>query len=257
MFGIIDYTQALPAIHRSAKIGRFFIMESAQILAQLSEEEEIPNDWIVLPLQRQKVLIGILGWIFGALVGGLLFAFMAPIMIPHNYQNGIISAIVSTLVLGIVLYVCLGSIWAMIVDIRRVREPDKHIIIITPEDFVKQEGNKIIHVPLEHVKYVTARGIQPQVELADDEANLSRSNVGEGIASLFMGRRAAASMRQGSSPRRRMRTPTTLAFIDSRTDREVIVVTDKAYGEPHAIAESLREYALARANAIPAGEERG
>lgn len=230
-------------------------MESVQILTQLNEED-IPEDWIVLPLQRQKVLVGILGWIFGALVGGLLFAFMAPIMIPHNYQNGIVSSIVSTLVLGIVLYVCLGSVWAMIVDIRRMREPEKHIIIITPEDFVKQEGKKITHVPLEHVRHVTARGVPPPAEPADDEANLSRSSVGEGVASLFMGRRAAASMRQGSIARRRMRTPTTLAFIDGRTDREIIVVTDKAYGEPHAIAESLREYAQARANAIPAGEER-
>jgi hypothetical protein len=215
-------------------------MESVQILAQAGTEESIPSNWIVFPLQRQKVLVGILGWVFGALAGGLLFAFMAPIMIPHNYQSGVLSAIFSTLVLGIVLYVCLGSIWAMITDILRIREADQHIIIITPEDFVKQEGKKIIHVPLEYVKYVTARGAPPVERNANEDS--SRAGVGEGITSLFIGRRAASGVRQGSFGRRRMRTPTTLAFIDGRTDKEVVVVTDKAFGDPHDISESLKEY---------------
>ena len=176
---------------------------------------------------------------FGALAGGLLFAFMAPIMIPHNYQSGVFSAVLSTLVLGIVLYVCLGSIWAMVTDILRVRDPEKYVIIITPEDFVKQEGKKIIHVPLEYVRYVTARGAPPPIDRSAETAAAEArpGGVGEGIASLFLGRRVAAGARQGGFGRRRMRTPTTLAFIDSRTDKEVIVVTDKAYGDPHYIAE--------------------
>ena len=218
-------------------------MEPVQILAQASTKEDIPSSWIIFQLQRQKVLTGILGWVFGALAGGLLFAFMAPIMIPHNYQNGALSAIFSTIILGIVLYVCLGSIWAMITDILRVRQFDKHIIVITPEDFVKQEGKKVIHVPLEYVRHVTARG-EPQAnrsaEAGDEETK--PAGVGEGIAGLFFGRSAAAGARQGGVLRRRARTPMTLAFVDSRTDSEVIVVTDKAYGDPHYIGESLREY---------------
>ncbi len=219
-------------------------MESVQILAQVSTEEGVPASWIVFPLQRQKVIVGILGWIFGALAGGVIFAFMAPIMIPHNYQSGIFSAILSTLILGVVLYVCLGSIWAMITDIQRIRAADQHVIIITPEDFVKQEGTKIIHVPLEYVKYVTARGAPPvdrSVTTASEDAR--PASVSEGITGLFFGRRVASAGRQGSSSgRRRVRTPTTLAFIDSRTDKEVVVVTDKAYGEPFYIAENLKEY---------------
>jgi hypothetical protein len=217
-------------------------MESVQILAQASTEEGIPSNWIIFPLQRQKVLVGILGWIFGAFAGGLIFIFMAPIMIPHNYQHGVVAAILSTLILGVVLYVCLGSIWAMITDIIRVREPDKHIIIITPEDFVKQEGKKTIHVPLTCIKHVTARGAPPVDRNAEVDENIRSGSVSESIGSLFIGRRAASGVRQGGLGRRRMRTPATLAFIDSRTDKEVIVVTDKAYGEPHYIGESLKEY---------------
>ncbi|HEX7733501.1 MAG TPA: hypothetical protein VF458_01515 [Ktedonobacteraceae bacterium] len=218
-------------------------MDSVQILAQASTEQGFPSDWLVFPLQRQKVIIGILGWIFGALAGGLLFVFMAPIMIPHNYLNGAFSAIFSTIILGVVLYVCLGSIWAMITDIIRVREAGKHVIIITPEDFVKQEGNKVVHVPLQYVKYVTARGAPPVETKEEVEEDTRSANVGSSISSLFIGRRAASSLSKGGLGRRRVRTPTTLAFIDSRTDKEVVVVTDKAYGDPHEIAASLKEYA--------------
>jgi hypothetical protein len=218
-------------------------MESVQILAQTSAKENIPSNWIVFSLQRQTVLVGIMGWVFGALAGGLLFAFMAPIMIPHNYQNGVLSAIFSTIILGVVLYVCLGSIWALVTDVLRVSQSNKHIIIITPEDFVKQEGKKIVHVPLEYVQHITARGaprIDRSAEAASEEAR--PAGVGEGIAGLFLGRRAAAGPRQGGFLSRRARTPLTLAFIDSRTDSEVIVVTDKAYGDPNYIGESLKEY---------------
>ena len=223
-------------------------MESVQILTQINTKEEIPNDWLVFSLIRQKVIVGILGWIVGVVAGGLLFGFMAPIMIPHNYQNGAASAIFSTLILGVVLYVTLGSLWAIIVDIQRLRHTDQHVIIITPEDFVKQEGNKIIHVPLEYVKYVTARGAPP----VDRSAQAAREDAqtrsaGESIGSLFFGRRFMESTRGGGGSRRkRSRTPSTLAFVDSRTDKEVIVVTDKAYGDPYYIAAHLKEYAASR-----------
>jgi hypothetical protein len=222
-------------------------MESVQILAQVNTEGGVPSDWLVFTLLRQKVIVGILGWIFGALAGGLLFAFMAPIMIPHNYQIGVVSAVITTLILGMVLYVCLGSIWALITDILRLRNAEKHIIIITPDDFVKQEGKKIIHVPLEYVKYVTARGAPPvDRSTATAREDAKAGGVGENIGSLLFGRRVAESGRRGLVGRKRMRTPTTLAFIDSRTDREVIVVTDKSYGDPHYIAAHLKQYAAAK-----------
>lgn len=216
-------------------------MEPVQILAQVNTEEGVPSNWIVFPLQRQNVLVGIVGWVFGTFAGGLMFFFMAPIMIPHNYQQSAFSAILSTIILGVVLFVGLGSLWAMISDIIRVREADKHVIIITPEEFVKQEGKKILHVPLEYVKHVTARGAPPVDRNAPSADDMRPGSVSEGIGSLFLGRRVASGGRQGIFGRRRVRTPTTVAFIDSRTDTEVIVVTDKAYGEPHYIANSLKE----------------
>lgn len=218
-------------------------MESVQILAKVNDEKELPGDWLVFPLIRQKVIIGIIGWIAGALVGGLLFAFIAPVMIPHNYQSGVAPAIISTIILAIVLYICLGSLWAIIIDILRLRHADKHLIIITPSDFVKQEGDKIIHVPLEYVKYVTARGSQPvdrSIEAAREDADTS--NAGARIGNLFFGGGLSESQSRRVR-RKRSRTPSTLAFMDSRTDKEVIVVTDKCYGDPYYIAAHLKAYA--------------
>jgi hypothetical protein len=226
-------------------------MESVQILAWVSTEEDVPHDWLVFTLLRQKVLLGIVGWIIGALMGGALFAFMAPIMVPHNYQIGAAAAIFSTILLAIVLYVCLGSLWAMVADIRRLRYADRHKIIITPTDFVKQEGKKVVHVPLEYVKYVTARGTPPvdrSLEGARQDARTG--NVGESMSGLFFGRRFAEAGRRGIR-RKRSRTPNTLAFVDSRDDTEVIVTTDQAYGDPFYIAAHLKEYAAARLRNTP------
>lgn len=225
-------------------------MESVQILSTINTEENIPHDWLVFPLLRQKVLVGIFGWIFGVVFGSLLFALMAPIMIPHNYLVGVASAIFTTIILGIVLFVAVGSLWQLLVDILRLRHAGEHVIIITPEDFVKQEGKKIIHVPLEHVRHVTARGtLPPDRSSATARLDARPPTVGENIGGLFMGRRAAESGRR-SITRRRMRTPTTLAFIDGRTDSEVVVVNDKAYGDPFSIAALLKQYASRRQESL-------
>ena len=217
-------------------------MESTEILDRVKADGNAPEGWIVLPLLRKKVIMGIMGWIVGIIIGLGLFALMASIMIPHNYQNGAPAAIFSTILLGVVLYVGLGSLWAIIMDVRRLREADKHVIVITSEDFVKQQGTKIIHVPLRYVRHVTARGGRPPEPVHTTRSNAIREmpGLGENIASMFLGRR---NVGQGITRRKRMRTPTTLAFIDARNDSEVIVVTDSAFGDPFMIAGLLKEYA--------------
>ncbi|GAC1653680.1 MAG: hypothetical protein NVS4B12_25500 [Ktedonobacteraceae bacterium] len=66
-------------------------------------------------------------------------------------------------------------------------------------------------------------------------------SMGERFGGFFMGQ---AATREGArTHRRRRRTPTSLAFIDTRTDNEVIVVTDGAYGDPFMIAALLKQYA--------------
>ncbi len=186
-------------------------MESAEILDQARVGDEAPHGWIVLPLLRNKVATAIAGWIIGAIIGLGLFALMASVMIPNNFQNGPAPAIFSAILLGVVLFIGVGSIWATIADIGRLRNAEKYLIVITPEDFVKQEGKKIIHVPLRYVVgFLFGRGFIPTV---------SRQR------------------------RKRMRTPTTLAFLDARTDTEVVVATDASFGDTFMIAALLKQYA--------------
>lgn len=218
-------------------------MESDEILEKARAGGGAPQGWIVLPLLRNKVMLGIVGWVFGVIVGFGLFALMASVTIPHNYQIGPVAAIFTSIILGLVLFVGLGSMWQIIVDVRRLLQADKHIIVIAPEDFVKQEGKKIMHVPLMYVRHVTARGTPPPDRTVSKGSAVGEMpRTGENFAGFLFGR----GLLPGTGTRqrrRRMRTPTTLAFIDSRTDSEVIVVNDASYGDPFMIAALLKEYA--------------
>ncbi len=213
-------------------------METEDILTRAKISPEAPPGWIVLRLLRDRVMRGIAGWIFGVIAGLGIFTVVALIVIPHNYQYGIVPALFTTLFLGLLLFIGLGSAWLLLVDVRRLREADKHLIIITPDDFVKQEGEKIIHVPLVHVQYVTARGVAP-------DRTPRRDSSGRPIL-----RAAAAdpSSRGAFIPffqwrRKIARSPTSLAFVDTRTDTEVMVVTDEAFGDPSIIGTMLKQYA--------------
>jgi hypothetical protein len=217
-------------------------MEASEILARAREKEEAPQGWIVLPLQRSRVILAIIGWFVGAALGLALFAAVFPIMVPYNYHSTF-GAIMSTFFLGVLLFIGLGSIWCMISDVRRLLQAERHLIVITPEAFVQQEGTRIVHVPLTHVRYVTARGRARPDRTAPRENQLSQmGGVGDNMLGFIFGR----GFTQSPSERRRtmsMRTPTSLAFIDSRTNREVIVTTDHAYGDPFMIAALLKQYA--------------
>ncbi len=226
-------------------------MEADDILMQAKSSDGPPYGWILLPLSRRQVMTGIGGWVFGILMGLGLFTAVAFTVIPGNYQIGTAAAVITSILLAALLFIGLGSIWAAYVDTRRLMDSDRHLIVITPDDFVKQEGDKVIHVPLMNVRYVTARGVPPP-DRTPSRINPIRqmSGPGENMSSMIFGRNI---MPTGNStgPRfrlRRMRTPTTLAFLDTRTDTEVIVATDKAFGDPFTIAALLKQYAASAQN---------
>jgi hypothetical protein len=218
-------------------------MDADAILIQAKSSEEPPHGWIIFPLSRGKVITGIIGWIFGILIGLGLFAIISYVVIPYNYERGPVAAIFTTFFLGIFLFIGLGSIWSLITDVRRLREAATHIIVLTPQDFVKQEGQKIIHVPLMYVRHVTVRGRSRSADRSSsrDQGYREIPTATDNLGGLLFGRNIMPS--NLSRRRKRRRTPTSLAFIDSRTDSEVMVVTDEAYGDPYMIAAFLKQYA--------------
>jgi hypothetical protein len=226
-------------------------MEADDILTRAKASDEPPHGWVILPLLRRQVMTGIGGWILGTIIGIGLFIPVALTVIPVNYQHGVAAAIFTSILLALLLFIGLGSLWTIYVDTRRLMDADRYLIIITPDDFVKQEGDKVIHVPLMHVRHVTARGVPPPDRTPTRESSIRQvPSVGENLSGFIFGRRLArAASSSGSRSRtRRMRTPTTLAFLDNRTETEVIVATDKAYGDPFAIAALLKQYAASAQN---------
>src|SRR5260370_1315288 len=131
---------------------------------------------------------------------------MAFSVIPHNYQYGILAAIFTTVLLALFLFVGVGSVWALVSDVLRLVRADKHLIVITPEAFVKQEGEKIIHVPLMYVRNVTARGAPPPDRSAKNPDNTPTPNLGENVISLFAGRGMTSSGTRWQRRRRRTST---------------------------------------------------
>ncbi len=222
-------------------------MNAEEILAKVRAEEQTPEGWVVFPLQRNKLLQGLLWWIFGIVMGLGLLAFIVPIVLPGNYQHGLFGSILTTLLLGMLLFVTIGSAWLLVADIRRLQHLEKHVIVLTDEAFVKQEGDTVIYVPLESIRYVTPRGRPPAERAPESLANTREvSQPGVGLLGFFVGRSTASTMTgtAARSRRKRTRTPTSLAFIDTRSDTEVTVVTDAAYGDPFYIAAVLKEYTV-------------
>ncbi len=217
-------------------------MNVEEILETARTSTTPPHGWVVLPLSRSKVILGIAGWFFGIVLGLGLFTIAAFATIPSNFQHGTGIAVFTVILLAVLLFVGLGSIWMLIQDVLRLMQAQKHLIVITPKDFVKQEGRKIVTVPLMNIRYVTARGTPPPDRTVPQGSVIAQlPTMGERMGSFFMGH---AVTREGArTHRRRRRTPTTLAFVDTRTDDEVVVVTDGAYGDPFMIAALLKQYA--------------
>ena len=217
-------------------------MEAAEILEKArASGEETPPGWLVLPLLRNKLVSGMFGWAVGALIGFGLFAFIASVTIPYNFQQGFFTGCFATVLMLMTLFIGGGSVWSLILDARRLRHIENYLIVITPDDFVKRENDNIVHVPLMYVRHVTARGVPPPDRSAPRNAMGEVPGAGENVAGFIFGR---AFFPSGQKMRRkRMRTPTTLAFLDSRTDSEVIVATDTSYGDTFAIAAYLKQYA--------------
>ena len=217
-------------------------MNAEEILETARTSTTLPHGWVVLPLSRMKVVFGIVGWFFGILLGFGLFTITAFAVIPSNFQHGVPIAIFTLFLLAIFLFIGLGSIWMLIQDVLRLMQAEKHMIVITPEDFVKQEGNKIITVPLMNIRYVTARGTPPPDRTVPKGSVVAQMpTMGERLGGFFLGQ--AATREGATTQRRRRRTPTSLAFVDTRTDDEVVVVSDGSYGDPFMIAAVLKQYA--------------
>jgi hypothetical protein len=217
-------------------------MDAEEIITKANAEGGPPEGWTVFHLLRGKVIWGIVGWILGVVIGFLLLYAVVPVVIPYNFERGVFAIIVSVVLLAILAFIFVGSLIMLVTDIRRLLHAEQHVIVLTLTDFVKREGSKLVQVPLLNVLHVTARG-RPPVERQPPEKESQVMGAGENMMGYLFGRYSTSSgMKQR---RKRMRTPSSLAFIDNRTNKEVVVLNDTAYGDPFLISAVIKQYVTA------------
>lgn len=197
-------------------------MDAADVLER-ARSGHAPTTWNVWPLRRARVRRAALGWVTTGVIGLGLLALMISIMYPDNFANSDFKAFFSTLMLMLVAVVGFGGLGIAIYDFWRLAHAGEYLLVITPEDYVKQEPRHTTHVPLEAIDNVTVRGAKP-----DEREQVIRE--GDNYQSLRATNALARIARGFSTPRQPKQAPS-LAFVDLRTNKPVVVATDDSFDD--------------------------
>lgn len=219
------------------------MMEAAEILST-ARSPNPPSNWVILPLRRNQVGFAILGWALGTIMGLGLFAGLLLATWPENFENGVGGIVVTSFFLALLGFAGVGSLWLLVKDTFRLLRADRSMIVITPEVYCKQDGDKIDLVPLEEVGYITTRGAKPPSK----RSSWATYNTPE-PAHEPEDRQISSALPTGQaflSFRRKPRGPTSVAFVDLRSDKKIMVTNDNSYAHPFELGETLHSYVEAR-----------
>ena len=203
----------------------------AQVILEKARSTNVPDSWNIWPLHVERVRRSAIGWAACALVGFVLLVPVVIATIPYDFTHGTGLSVFATLVLALVGVVAFGSLAIAIYDIWRLVHADDYLLVITPDDYLRVgPGNKQTHVPMEDIAYVTMRGVKVQVPYdavrQADFSNLSPIKRLTRMAGNFY------------TPREPKRAPV-LAFMDTRTNTEVVVATDNSFDDLATIEQVL------------------
>lgn len=225
----------------------------AQALDILSAARDgsAPSNWVILPLRRERVVRTMLEWGIGILLGLGLFIGLFLSTWPENFTSGVTGAIITTLMLAVLAFLGFGSLWLFIADVRRLLRADRSIIVITPDAYCKQEGDKVDFVPLEEIAHITVRGTEAPTSrsswaMYNAPASARIDPEDRQIPNSFGLGRMAWGSASARDRRKNRRGPTSVAFIDLRTDKQIVVTNDHSYAHPYELGETLRSYVEAR-----------
>ena len=195
----------------------------AQTILDTARSGKVPDTWNVWPLRVERVRRSALGWSLCALAGFIILIPVVISTIPYNFTHGTTLAIFAIVILMLVGAVAFGSLGIAIYDIWRIMHAREYLLVITPEDYLRiGPHNKRTHVPIENIAYVTMKGVKVNdpyaAARAADTSNMSALKRISHVAGNFY------------SPREPKRAPT-LAFLDTRTNTEVVVATDDSFDD--------------------------
>lgn len=208
-------------------------MDAEAVLAR-ARSGDLPASWTVWPLRRDRVLRSALGWLAIGVIGAVLLAVVAAQTIPGNFTRGSGSFILTGVLLIALGLMAFGGLGIMIYDFWRLLHADEFMIVMTPDDYVKAQPHKTMHVPMEDVSYVTLRGVKIPEERTQTTSEIINSMQKGGRFYRFMG---------DLSYRRQPKQAPSLAFLDTRTDKEVVVATDNSFDELLALEQILSMHA--------------
>ncbi|HET8905424.1 MAG TPA: hypothetical protein VFN11_00515 [Ktedonobacterales bacterium] len=197
-------------------------MDAQDILEQV-RSSTVPDSWNVWPLRVERVRRSVIGWGICAVVGFVLLVLVVIATVPYDFTHGTGLSVFATILLLLVGAVAFGSLAIAGYDIWRLMHAEEYLLVITPDDYVKAgPGNKLAHVPMDDIAYVTMRGVkltnQYDAVREADFSNLTPMKRLTRVAGNFY------------TPREPKRAPV-LAFMDTRTNTEVVVATDNSFDE--------------------------
>jgi hypothetical protein len=185
------------------------------------------------------VLFSALKWAALAIIGFALFIPAAVAMVPANFDGDAMKGILSSVILVILGAVAFGAFGLAAHELWRVARARDYLLVMTPDHYVKFMPGKAKHVPMSEIAYVTMRGVR----LPEPVSNRPRPDITSsfGLANGFL-------MRGGDTVdhlmrRNYRRAPASLAFMDLRKRREVIVATDDSFDALPILEQVLHDYA--------------
>ena len=195
----------------------------AQTILDTARSGKVPDTWNVWPLRVERVRRSALGWSLCALAGFIILIPVVISTIPYNFTHGTALAIFAIVILMLVGGVAFGSLGIATYDIWRLIHASEYLLVITPEDYLRVgPGSRQRHVPIADIAYVTMKGVKVNdpyaAARAADPSNMSALKRISHVAGNFY------------SPREPKRAPT-LAFLDTRTNTEVVVATDDSFDD--------------------------
>jgi hypothetical protein len=219
-------------------------MDAEAVLAT-ARSGSVPSDWNVWPLRQDRVRRAILGWGAVALVGFALFIPALLQTIPGNFAHGGVAVVCTGLFLLALAAVAFGGLGVALYDVWRLAHVDEFLLVMTPDDFVKAEPGKVIHVPMDKIAYITLRGVKPPESA--QQATARTFNTFSQYPGGF-GRLVGST-----SLRRKPAQAPSLAFVDTRDDREVVVATDDSFDALIALDEVLHMHVEAKERRLRSG----
>lgn len=214
-------------------------MDPESILATV-RSGQVPSDWTVWPLRKDKVRHSGLEYLVIGLFGLVIFVPAAISTIPSNFEGGAFGAGATAVFLLLIGAVAFGGLGIAAYDFFRLANADRYSIVLTPDDFIMQTPRRIVHVPMEDVAYLTLKGVRME-HAPSPEDTLAAGGMLGGAGRMFLMRT------------RQPKQAPSLAFQDRRTGREVIVARDDSFEELSALEEILATYVFNKERRLRTG----